>query len=152
MRGNDMRPFLQLLFAMVLAPLAATTASAQAQQPAPPAPPTDPAMYVTSYIEVAAASASQASTALKQLADASRKEPGVLSFEVAQRISPANQFAIIEAWKDQAALDAHQAAAAAKQATTALTPLLIAPIDTRVGTHMISHGFQAAPAGAIIGV
>jgi quinol monooxygenase YgiN len=76
----------------------------------------------------------------------------VLSFEVAQRILPANQFAIIEAWKDQAAFDAHQAAAHTMQANTALGPLLIAPIDTRVGTHMVSHGFQAAPAGAIVGV
>src|SRR4051812_21728317 len=103
LRGDNMRPFLHLVFATLLAPLAATAASAQGQQPAPPAPPTDPAIYAISYVEVAPASASQAGKALKQLADASRKEAGVLTFDVARRISPTNQFVIIEAWKDQAA-------------------------------------------------
>ena len=132
-----MRPFIQFVLAMALVPLAATTA-AQAQQE-------DPTVYVTSYIEVAPAAQSQAGTALKQLADASRKDAGVLNFEVAQRILPPNQFVVLEVWKDQQSFDAHQAAAHTKQSTTALTSLLIAPTDTRVLTQMVAQAFQAPP-------
>ena len=34
-----------------------------------------------------------------------------MRFEVPQRVSPSNHFVILEVWKDQAALDAHTAAA-----------------------------------------
>jgi quinol monooxygenase YgiN len=132
------------MIAMALVPLAATSA-AQAQQE-------DPTVYATSYIEVAPASAGQAGTMLKQLADASRKDASVLHFEVAQRTVPSNQFVILEAWKDQAAYDAHQAAAHTKQSMTSLASHLIAPTDTRLCTQMVGQHFQAPGAGTIYGV
>jgi quinol monooxygenase YgiN len=139
-----MRPLFQIMFAMVLAPLAAAS-TARAQQE-------DPTVYATSYIEVAVSSASQAATLLKQLAEASRKDSGVINFEVAQRTSPSNQFVVLEAWKDQQAYDAHMAAAHTKQTTGSLAALLIAPTDTRLCTQMVGQGFQAASPGAIFGV
>jgi quinol monooxygenase YgiN len=138
-----MRSFIQLVLAMILAPLAVTPL-ARAQE--------DPTVYVARYIDVMPASAGQAATALKQLADASRKDAGVVSFEVLQRTTPANQFAILEIWKDQQALDAHQAAAHTKESDAQLTSLLVAPIDTRFSTPLANAARQPVPAGALYGV
>jgi len=112
----------------------------------------NPAVYVTSYIDVAPAAKAQAAAALKQLADASRKDAGVLSFLVLQRTEPSHQFVIHSIWKDQAALDAHMAAAHTKQATAAIEAIQIAPPDTRLLTHMAAPNDQPAPAGALYGV
>jgi quinol monooxygenase YgiN len=140
-----MRSLIGLAFAFALAPLAA----AQAQQPLPPLPNFEPPVYTATYIEVTPATASQAVTALKQLIEASRKEAGLLSFDVVQQVSPTNHFLIVGAWKDQAAFDAHEGAAHTKDAVAALTPNLLAPIDQRSGYQMVGPAFQAAPAGAI---
>jgi len=91
----------------------------------------DPTVYVVRYIEVMPAAKQQGADLLKQLADASHKEAGVLRFEVLQRTAPASQFATFEIWKDQASLDAH-GAAAHKQFLGAVQPLLIAPVDDRL--------------------
>ena len=126
-----MRALFQLILAMALLPLA-TPPRAMAQDEA------DPTVYVVSYIEVAPATKDTTATLLKQLADASRKDAGVMRFEVLQRTAPSNQFLILETWKDQQALDAHAAAAHAKQFRDKIEPMLIAPIDDRfcIGTSV----------------
>ena len=48
-----------------------------------------------------------ARTLLEHYRDASRKEDGNLRFDVLQEIARPNRFAILEAWRDKAALDAH---------------------------------------------
>ena len=65
-----------------LAPLAATPASAQ----------DDPSVHMVTYIEVAPAAQRQAATALRQLANASRKDAGLIRFEILQRTAPAREF------------------------------------------------------------
>jgi quinol monooxygenase YgiN len=90
----------------------------------------DPTVYMVRYIEVMPASQEQAAGLIKKLADASRKEAGVVRFDVLQRAAPANHFATFEIWKDQASLDAH-GAAAHKQFLDAAQPLLLAPVDDR---------------------
>jgi quinol monooxygenase YgiN len=90
----------------------------------------DPTIYMVRYIEVMPASQEQAAGLIKKLADASRKEAGVLRFDVLQRAAPGNHFATFEIWKDQASLDAH-GTAAHKQFLDAAQPLLIAPVDDR---------------------
>jgi quinol monooxygenase YgiN len=119
-----MRQSLHLMLALI--PLWLAGAPAARAQDA-----NDPIRHMVRYVEVAPASRQQVAGLLKQLADASRKEAGVLSFEVTQRTSPAHQFAIIETWKDQQALDAH-AGAAHRKFADAVQPLLIAPIDDRL--------------------
>jgi quinol monooxygenase YgiN len=91
----------------------------------------NPTVYVVSYIDAATATKDQVVTLLKQLAEATRKEAGAMRFEALQRISPSNQFVILEVWKDKPALDAHIGAVAAKQFNDKLTPLLVAPRDDR---------------------
>jgi quinol monooxygenase YgiN len=113
----------------------------------------DPTVYATSYIEVAPAAKADAAAALKQLAEGGRKEAGVIRFDVAERLAPSNQFVVLQAWKDQAALDAHMAAAGTKQFQDKLNPLLIAPVDTRFTTPLTPEPApQPFPAGAIFGV
>ena len=112
---------------------------------------TDPTVYMVRYIEVAPASQEQGAALVKKLAEASRKEAGVLRFEVVQRSSPANQFVTFEIWKDQAALDAH-AAAAHKQFLDAAQPLLIAPVDDRPCTGIDVAPVQSTAAGAVYAI
>src|SRR5262245_48650593 len=121
-----MRTMLGLVLSMVIVPLAATSARAE--------PAADPVIHMISYIEVAptpAAARNQTVMLLRALATASRREEGNLRFEVLQRTAPASQFVILEAWKDQAALDAHNAADHTKTFKERLAPHLIAPVDER---------------------
>jgi quinol monooxygenase YgiN len=146
---------MHLKFALILAamlPLAAGSAP-RAQNAAANAPSSDPTVYVVNYIDAAATAKGQVVTLLKQLAQASSKEPGVLRFEVLQRVLPQNEFAIIEAWKDQAALDAHIGAAAAKQFNDKLSAQLIAPVDSRSNRPFaVGPVDTKIPAGALYGV
>ena len=135
-----MRFVLSLLLAMVVAPIA-TAPAAQAQ---------DTAYYVVSYIDVAPANRGTATTMLRQLATASRKDEGNTRFEILQRTTPSNQFAIVSAWKDQKAYDAHAAAAHTKEFRDKIKPLLISAIDDRThnGMEIAAEGAKSA-AGAI---
>ena len=89
-------------------------------------------LHIVRYIDVMPEARRLVPRMLQSLAEQSGKEAGVVRFEVLQRTSPANQFATIEEWKDQQALDAHMAAAHTKQFLDQIAPLLIAPIDTRM--------------------
>jgi len=90
----------------------------------------DSSLYVVRYIEAVPASQGQVSNLLKQLADGSRKE-NPARFEVLQSTTASNQFLVLEVWKDQAALDAHNGAATARQFRDQVAPLLRAPLDER---------------------
>jgi len=89
-------------------------------------------VVVVTYIEVLASAKSQAAALLKPFAETSRKEAGALRFEALERIAQDSQFVLLETWKDQAALDAHAAAASTKKFREQMTPLVIAPIDDRL--------------------
>jgi quinol monooxygenase YgiN len=137
-----MRVFAHVLTAVALWALAAMPA-ARAQE--------DATVHVVSYIETVPASAKQNAGLLRILADASRKEAGVLRFEVLQRSGRPGHFAIVESWKDQAALDAHNAAAHAKAFRDKLEPSLTSPIDERL-CSIITAGPMQASASARGGV
>ena len=111
----------------------------------------DPTVYVVRYIEVTPGGETQGAALVKKLADASRKEAGAMRFEVAQRTAPANQFITFEVWKDQAALDAHNAAAH-KQFLDAVQSVLIAPVDDRPCVAIDVAPVQTTAAGAIYAI
>ena len=69
---------------------------------------------------------------LRRLAEASRQEPGNLRFDVVQHTMRANHFTVIETWRNQQALDAHTAAAHARQYRDELQPMTGSPLDERV--------------------
>lgn len=116
------------------------------QQPAqqqPAAQPANPTYYVVTYLEVAHGDEHRAAAILRQLGQASRNEPGNLRFETLQRIGRHRHFAILEAWKDKAAAEAHEAAESTRQSRTALQPLLTAPLDERAQTALAVAAPQA---------
>src|SRR5256885_4046984 len=101
-----MRLLSPIMLAMTIVPLAlAPLASAQE----------DSTSHMITYVEVIPAAKAQAATLLKELAAASKQDAGLLRFEVLERTAPTNQFVIVEAWKDEAALTTHAAAAHAKR-------------------------------------
>jgi quinol monooxygenase YgiN len=102
-----------LIAAAILAGVAAPGALAQTggNQPA----------YVVTYIEVAPSAEADAAKLLRQVAAASRKEAGNLRYEVVQQIERRNQFAILEAWSDGKAFEAHGGGAAMKSSATTST-------------------------------
>jgi quinol monooxygenase YgiN len=73
---------------------------------------------------------------LTRLAEASRKEAGNLRFDVVQHTMRANHFTVVEVWQNQAALDAHVAAASTKAYRDELQPLTGSPLDERVFTRV----------------
>jgi quinol monooxygenase YgiN len=109
-------------------------------------------IYATSYVEIVPAYTATASNNLVQLAQATRKETGLLGFELAQRILPTNHFVIFGAWKNRQAYDSHLAAAYTKQGTASLASQLIAPIETQLGKQVVGQDLQAPPAGAVYGI
>jgi quinol monooxygenase YgiN len=87
-------------------------------------------VYVISHVDVAPNTA--APMLLTKLAETSRKETGNLRFDVLQHAMRANHFTVVEAWRSEAALDAHVAATHTREFRDALQPLTGSPLDERV--------------------
>jgi quinol monooxygenase YgiN len=102
--------------------------------------------YMVTYIEVAPSAQADAADLLRAIAAASRKEAGNERYEVLQRIDRENQFAILEAWTDLKAAEAHVGGGALKQFKDKLKPLQISFYDERP-----SNGIAVAPASAAVG-
>jgi quinol monooxygenase YgiN len=130
---------IQLAFATAVLALVAAPA-VRAQDAAGP-------VHVFRYIDVAPQARLIVPRMLKTLSDASAREQGVVRFEVLQRTAPTNQFLTVEQWKDQAAFDAHMAAAHTKRFLDQINRLLIAPIDTRM-CHVLD--VSPAPEGRLL--
>ncbi|OLE76314.1 MAG: hypothetical protein AUG74_02925 [Bacteroidetes bacterium 13_1_20CM_4_60_6] len=90
------------------------------------------AVHVVAHVDTVGGGQSDAPALLTRLAEASRKEPGCLRFDVLQHAMRANHFTIVETWQTQQALDAHAAAAHTKQYREALQPMSGSPLDERV--------------------
>lgn len=74
----------------------------------------------------------QVAVMLKDLAEASRKEPGNVRFDVVQHTMRANHFTVLEVWRDQKALDSHVASSHTRQYRDTLQPMTGSPLDERV--------------------
>lgn len=86
-------------------------------------------VYVIAHVDVTPNP--QVQVLLRQLAEASRQEAGNLRFDVLLHTMRSNHFTVIEAWRNQQALDAHVAAPHTKQYRDALQPLTGSPLDER---------------------
>jgi quinol monooxygenase YgiN len=118
----------------ILAALAAAVmAAATGPQALAQAPDKQQADLVT-YIEVTPSAEAAAATALRRVAAASRKEAGNLRYDVLQHSERRNQFAILEAWSDGKAFEAHGGGPAMKQFRGELDPLRIGFYDERLDT------------------
>jgi quinol monooxygenase YgiN len=119
-----MKASLGMLIAGAVMAAVSTPAGAQA-------PPPQPATYAVTYLEVMPSAKGDAIKLIKDVAAASRKEPGNLRYEVLQRMDRDNQFAILEAWNDPKAYEAHAGGAAMAQFRDKLKPLRSGPYDER---------------------
>jgi quinol monooxygenase YgiN len=90
------------------------------------------AVYVVSHVDVTMDP--KVPVMLRALADASRKEPGNLRFDIVQHLMRANHFTVIEGWRNQQALDAHVAAAHTRQYRDQVQPMTGSPLDERAYT------------------
>ena len=91
------------------------------------------AVYIISHVDVGPNLQTQPpGPLLTSLAEASRKEPGNLRFDVVQHTMRGNHYTVIEGWRNQQALDAHVAAAHTRQYRDTLQPMTGSPIDERV--------------------
>ena len=113
--GYDQRPYKALHVAMARPAAGAT-------------------VHVVSHVDIGGGGAGLAGAPamLGQLAEASRKEQGNLRFDVLQHAMRANHFTVVESWANQAALDAHAAAAHTRQYRDVLQPISGSPLDERV--------------------
>jgi quinol monooxygenase YgiN len=121
---------------------------AQAQTSAPPAAPAQaqPAagpVYIVTYFEVSPASARKVSGALRQFAAATRKEVGNVELTLLHEAGRPGRFAIVEAWRDKAAAEAH--GAAMKALGDRLQPEMASPFETR---EFVPHSIGEAKASA----
>jgi quinol monooxygenase YgiN len=132
------------LFLAAVACVAFMVPMSHAQSPLPPVP--DGPRYVVTYLEVMPTVAVRAAVLVRQFRDATRKEPGQLRAEALQRIGAPHQFVLLEAWKDQAAADAHAKAAATGAFRDKIKAMQNAPADDRVH-FSLSVGPLAAVAG-----
>jgi quinol monooxygenase YgiN len=117
-----MRLILQLVLAMVILP-ATLWSPAYAQ---------DNAVYLVTYIEVMPNAVASGAALLERYSDASRKEIGNLSFDVLHEMARPERLAILEVWKDKAALDGHDKAASTLHFRDRLNEIQGAPYDERI--------------------
>src|SRR5262245_12646930 len=126
--------------------------AARAQAPAAPPPVPDGPRYVVTYLEVMPTATAGAVTLVRRFRDATRKEPGNLRAEALQRLGQLNQLVLLEAWKDQAAADAHAKAPATVEFRDKIKAMQNAPIDERTHFPLSVGPLQAKGGGAAIAV
>ena len=90
------------------------------------------AAYVLTHVDVFPAGKDQTIEMLKALAEASRKEPGNLRFDILQQVGRLNHLPIFEAWRTPAAREAHLIAEHTRDFRVKLVPLQGALYDERV--------------------
>jgi len=93
--------------------------------------PADTAMHAVTYVDVMPSSKATAVVALKQYRDASRKDEGYIRVEVFEQVGRPAHFAILEAWADQKAFDAHGMAEHTKQLQRKLESIRVSGYDQR---------------------
>ncbi len=71
-------------------------------------------------------------TALNPLVDATRKEPGCLSYHLLQNNDDPTDFAMVEEWESKNALEVHLSAKAFKDTQAKLPGLVAAKADIRL--------------------
>jgi quinol monooxygenase YgiN len=96
------------------------------------------AIFIATYVDVMPNSLDSAERLLDRYREASRRDEGNLRFQVLQEISRPNRFAIVEAWKDKAALDAHVAADHTHTFREKLKTIQNAPYDERINNLLYS--------------
>ncbi len=134
-----MRTFLQLA---LVVPILATALGQSARAEGD-------AVYLVTYVEVMSNAVASATALLTRYRNASRHDAGNLRFDVLAEIARPNRFVVLEAWKDQAALDAHVQSTGTVQFQQQLKPIQDAPSDQRVNHALLGQSIDTSRLGAI---
>jgi len=112
---------------------------------------TDAARYAVAYVEVTPASVPGATKAFQTYRQAASKETGFVAFDLFEQIGRAGHFVLVETWRDQAAFDAHQAAASASALKGTLQPIRVSGYDQRpYKTLTVAPARAAAGRNAVV--
>ena len=135
-----MRSLTRLVLALAMAAFGVTSAAAA----------DNATFYTVTYVEVVPPAAAQAAGAVRQYAEATRKDAGAVRVESLQRIDRPSQFVVLAAWTEAKAFEAHQAGAATKAFQTTVLPLLASPNDQRLHQALSAAAVAATrPARAL---
>jgi quinol monooxygenase YgiN len=107
-------------------------------------------VYSVIYVEVMPSATAEGLALLKRYREATRKEEGSLRCELAQRIGQANQFVVLEVWKDAKAFEGHGKGASSMDMREKIGAIRNAPTDERVHTALSVGPIPASPAGGAI--
>jgi len=101
---------------------------------APPAAtaPAAAAVYGLTHVDVFPAGKDQAAVLVTALAEANRRLPGNLQFDVLQIVGHPNHFTLVQGWRDREAFDDSLMAASTRDFRAKLTPLEGALYDERL--------------------
>lgn len=88
-----------------------------------------PGVYTVTYFEVGPNASRKTAGLLRQFAAATRKEDGNAELTVLHEIGRPGRFALVEAWRDKAAFEAHRAAM--KALGDKLQPFFASPFELR---------------------
>ena len=90
------------------------------------------AVYVVTHVDVFPNGKDQAAALVAALAEAGRKMPGNLRFDVLQVVGHANHFTLVEGWRDRKAFDESLMATPTREFRQKITPLEGALYDERL--------------------
>jgi len=89
-------------------------------------------VYVVTHVDVTPNFTADATKALREFAAESKKDPGVVRFEVLQQDSRANHYTVVEVWQTRQAFEAHSVSEHSKRFREKLQPMLGSPFDERL--------------------
>jgi len=98
----------------------------------------DSAVYLATYADFMPNEEVSGAAVLERYRDASRREDGNLRLEVLHEIARPGHFAILEVWKDKAALEGHDKAASSSRFRERFNAIRSAPYDVRINNGIMS--------------
>jgi quinol monooxygenase YgiN len=108
------------------------------------------AVFLVTYVEAMPDTVASTTALLKRYQNASSHEDGNVRVEALQELERPNRFAIVESWRDKAALDAHEQAAATAEFRDKLKAIQAAPYDERINGELYAeHSKNESLAGAL---
>lgn len=102
--------------------------------PAPVAAPGKAALHVVTHVDVIPTFKEQGVSLVKELAEASRKDPGSLRIDALTQSSRPNHMTLVETWEDRKAFDGHVVAVHVRKFREALAPMSGSLYDERLYT------------------
>ena len=106
------------------------------------------AVYAVTYVDAGPTTADAVAAMLKNFADAARKEDSNVGFIALRETGRPTRFALLEGWRDKAALDARAQKSAGLLGD--LEPKLASPFDVRRSLGLTVEGNLDAPADSVV--